>query len=254
MPEQLQIPAARVPPPGRFRAQFGAQVRAEESSAQGEPRATFTISTGDVARDGHVIEVAGWQLDNYRRNPVVLYQHGRSAGQIPVIGRSEEIAIRDGKLTATARFTSQDVSPFGFTVGRMVQEGFLHAASVGWDPIEWTYDEKRGGYNFIRQELLEWSVVTVPADAGALVQRAHEARIDLRPFIEQLARALDGDVAWSGVPRVALEQVARAASSAPVTVDLAGAFEAGMREAQIRAALASWEKNFRSSQGGPQTP
>ena len=44
----------------------------------------------------------------------------------------------------------------------------LRGASVRWDPLEWTHNEKRGGIDFKRQELLEWSVVTIPSDVGAL--------------------------------------------------------------------------------------
>lgn len=215
------MPDAAVSTPGRQFSRFVAEVRAEPTSDTGEPRATFVISTGDQARDGHVIAVDGWQLKNYRKNPVVMWCHDYSQ---PPIGTCESIGVRDGELQATVRFCSEQDHPFGYQIGRMVQAGHLRAASVGWDPIEYIYDEKLGGYRFAKQELLEWSIVPVPADAGALVKRAAEAKIDLRPFVAELARALD--------PPPSLAQL-----------DLAAEFHRGLRDADARAA-ARWLTNI----------
>jgi hypothetical protein len=75
---------------------------------------------------------------------------------------------------------------------RMLAGGFLNATSVGFQPVEWTYNEDHGGYDFIRNELLEHSVVPVPANPEALMQ-ASKSGIDLRPMREWVERFLDND-------------------------------------------------------------
>src|SRR5690606_23849409 len=120
----------------------------------------FTISTDSVDRENDTISVEGWDLETYRRNPVVLWAHSRIDTPI---GRAIEVGVRDGALRSTAEFDLDD--PFATLVYRKLKRGFLNAVSVGFVPKEWTWDETRGGFNFLRQELVEYSVVPVPMNA-----------------------------------------------------------------------------------------
>jgi hypothetical protein len=164
----------------------------------GEPegrRISFVLSDESVARDNHIIKTSGWQLDNYRANPVVLLGHDDST---PPIARTVEIGPVGSLLLATAEFPDADVYPLGDTIYRMLKGGFMNAASVGWLPLEWkaANDRKRpGGLDFSRQELLEWSVVSVPSLPSALVT-ARSSGVDTRPLFDWAERLLDsGDFA-----------------------------------------------------------
>jgi hypothetical protein len=208
--------------PSVERLMFRPVVRAMPDGAEGEPRVTFILSTGGIKRDDNIIDQNGWDLANYRNNPQVLWAHdysGRFSGTCPTIGTSEKEWVEQDSLRSVCRFTPKELGVpegFGFGIGRMVQAGYLNAVSVGWNPIEWTYDEQAGGYRFLRQELLEYSVVPIPADPDALAQRkplrqwAREQHVDLRPvraFYEQMVD--EGNAAAESALRSA---------SAPLTI------------------------------------
>ncbi len=127
----------------------------------------FRISDGTVDRDKDRIDPAGWELDNYRRNPVVLLSHDYSS--LPV-AKTTEIGVQGGALMATAEFPSEGIFPQADQVFRLIKEGYLSTASVGFRPIEWVYNSDRGGMDYHKQELLEWSVVPVPALSTALIE------------------------------------------------------------------------------------
>lgn len=165
------------------------------------------ISTGNVARDGAIIDAAGWDLRNYRRNPVVLYAHDDSSGgfvgvqagtrsALP-IARAVDVGVENGALVSTAQFDMED--PFAAEIHRKVVGGFINATSVRWRPLVAPRRENREITDadgvvrerevvvFTRQELLEWSVVAIPADPGAVVQRGAGASVSLAAYVEALS-------------------------------------------------------------------
>ncbi len=138
----------------------------------------FTISTGTVDRERDTIAVAGWDLRNFLRNPVVLWGHDAEA--LP-IGRAFDVGIEGNALKASVRFIPTDTperGQFAEAVYRLARQGFLGATSVGFRPLKWefTEDAERGaddwfpGIDFQQQELVEFSVVTVPANPEALLE------------------------------------------------------------------------------------
>jgi HK97 family phage prohead protease len=155
------------------------QMIAPAEPTAGEMRALrFTISTGSVDREQDVISIAGWDLKNYLRNPVVLWGH--DASMLP-IGRAFDVAIEDGALKASIEFIPTDTperGAFAESVYRLARAGFIAATSVGFRPLKWDYtrDAARGaddwfpGIDFEEQELVELSVVTVPANPEALIE------------------------------------------------------------------------------------
>ncbi|PTE07396.1 HK97 family phage prohead protease [Mesorhizobium helmanticense] len=131
---------------------------------------TFIISTAAVDRMGDTIAVSGWKLEAYRRNPVVLWQHNQ--GLVPV-GRATKVWIEAGALKATMKFAPADASPLAGSVRKLVDERFVRATSVGFMPLKYAFATEPGrkyGIDFIEQELLEFSIVTVPANAEALIE------------------------------------------------------------------------------------
>lgn len=138
----------------------------------------FTISTGIVDRERDTIALAGWQLEDFLRNPVVLWGHDAAA--LP-IGRAFDVGIEGNALKASVRFIPSDTperGQFADAVYRLARGGFLGATSVGFRPLKWAFteDAERGaddwfpGIDFQQQELVELSVVTVPANPEALME------------------------------------------------------------------------------------
>jgi len=134
-----------------------------EIKAVGDRRIAFTISTANLDRHGDTVAVDGWDTDAYMRNPVVLFGHNYDA---PPIGRCVSLRKTSNALIATAEFATADLNPMGDSVYKMVKAGFLNATSVGFLPKE--YRDTKTGRDFTKQELLEWSVVPVPANSDAL--------------------------------------------------------------------------------------
>jgi hypothetical protein len=152
----------------------------------------FVNSTSTKDRHGTVLNQDGWNIDNYRNNPVVSYQHNLSGGICSdlnpdfVIGKDVNPQIEgigaDRKLTGAVQFETNDINPLAEKIFRKVLFGSLSRSSVGFIEIgEGNYGEKsesRGGeaetYYFAGQELLEWSIVNMPSnpDAGKRIMRS----------------------------------------------------------------------------------
>ncbi len=132
-------------------------------------------STDVLDRAGDRINQDGWILGNFKKlNPVILWGHNVREER-PPIGKALKVWI-DGKGTRKARlmfqvkFDLQD--EFAAEIFRKVKDGFLNTVSVGFKPIEWEDldgDSFFGGRKFLKQELLELSFVSVPANPQAVV-------------------------------------------------------------------------------------
>ena len=203
-----------------LRKQF---VLEEVKEVEGEDRVLqFTISTGNPDRESDTISVDGWKLDNYRKNPVVLWAHDYSE---PPVAKSLAEWVEEGKLKSRAQFTPRELYPFGYMIYEMYKHGYMNAVSVGFLPLKWVHNEERDGFfpiDFVEQELLEYSAVPVPANPEALID-ARSKGIDLAPLVEWAEKVLDGHYGeglW--VPRKTAEQVYQilAKKSPVVTVSL----------------------------------
>ena len=133
----------------------------------------FITSTESEDRDGDIIETDGWKLDNYMKNPVILYGH--DYGGLPV-GKSVNIQ-KDSinkKLIQDVKFPTKDEYEFADTVYRLAKSGYLNATSVGFIGLqsEPRINEKGEylGKRYKKQELLETSIVPVPSNPTALTE------------------------------------------------------------------------------------
>lgn len=131
----------------------------------------FIGSDGRVDRYNEVIEQTGWQLENFRRNPVIPDCHNYDT-VARILGRAERVEVKDGKLCNRVRFAMDN--PLGAMAFKMAKAGFIPAQSVGFIPLEWKNgvgrDEPDRTYN--KCELLEISLVVVPANPGATMTLA----------------------------------------------------------------------------------
>jgi phage head maturation protease len=159
----------------------------------------FIASDETVDRYGDIIRVAGWDVTAFRSNPVLLFGH--KSGSLPV-GKVAEITVdtKARQLVADTEFMPEGMSAFADEVWRAVDGGFLNASSVGFmptvdpNPIWKNDDEETGiltGFEFVGQELLELSVVPVPANPAALAVARSLAISDatIRRLFESDSRA-----------------------------------------------------------------
>ena len=133
----------------------------EDIEENGQTTKLFVASDETVDRQGEIISVDGWQLDNFKQNPVLLWGHDQNK---PTVGRAKRIGYKtisgNKKLTFEPEFHRKD--EFSRLIADLVDEGWVKTTSVGFLPKEME-DNK-----YTKQELLEISFVNVPANPNAL--------------------------------------------------------------------------------------
>lgn len=147
----------------------------------------FIISTGAKDRHKDVLNMDNWSLKNFNMNPIVGYQHNvygdnMCTGPNPddVLGKGPaEIDTYKGKkvLVADVEFEPKEINPTAEKVFRKILFGSLNAASVGILPLGKMKNEEKKDDNgnvidttrtWEGQELLEWSIVNIPANQEAV--------------------------------------------------------------------------------------
>jgi HK97 family phage prohead protease len=132
-------------------------------STVGERQVKVIASDGSIDRMGDQLMPWGCELEEYRRNPVVLAQHDNTAP----IARCSDIHVENAAVVATIDFPPPGTSERSDEYLRLLKTGVVAAVSVGFLPLDWERIDT--GYKYIRWELLELSCVSVPANANALV-------------------------------------------------------------------------------------
>jgi hypothetical protein len=159
------------------------------------------ISTDQEDRSGDVIVSTGIKYDKYlSNNPVVLFQHGRD----PVVG-SAPIA----KATSMKTFMHKLESKFVFAEGdvhadrikNLWNTGFLNACSVGLIPLKVEDIESKDKddiwaqmfppQRILESELVEYSLVGIPMNAGAVRKSIDEQFLKLIGIIETKITPVD---------------------------------------------------------------
>jgi len=139
--------------------------------ALGERQVRVVASTATPDRMGDVIRQDGIDITNFRRSPTVLFNHNAN---FPV-ARAVEVEVKDGRLESLVQFPPEGTSAMSDDVYRLVKAGVINATSVGFAPTKYRPLEDGSGLEFLECELLEFSFVSVPANAEALiVQRGLE--------------------------------------------------------------------------------
>ena len=128
-----------------------------------------SLESRDRVKD--IIRVRGWDLTDFRKNPVMLLGHahdGLPIGTWPSV--KKDIHAEPRVLRASGEFAETDLAA---EVNTLVQDRVLRAVSVGFIPIEFKamYDEDENfeGFDFQKQSLMEISVVPVGMHPDALV-------------------------------------------------------------------------------------
>jgi hypothetical protein len=133
-------------------------------------------STPAVDRVDDIVE-QDWVLDHYKENPVALFAHDPTK----VVGRAVDVGVKDGVLRSRIEWDASEANDLGRLVAHQFSKGFLRAISVGFSPGKATprhklaEDDPRkasAGLVLSRNELLEQSAVSIPANRQALAVRS----------------------------------------------------------------------------------
>jgi len=152
----------------------------------------FVASTASPDRYGDVVDQKGWDLRAYNRNPVVLFNHNPS--QMP-IGKGKAY-VENEQLMLEVEFDQKD--DMAKTIEQKVRDGYINAVSVGFQPSktiarsslpsDHPYHGKSGQY-FQASELLEVSIVTIPANNEATLSKQFTREIGLADVAKSLIQS-----------------------------------------------------------------
>lgn len=158
-----------------------------------EQTAVVTISTKVKDRQRDIMEPIGALIENFRKNPVVLWAHHYG---LPPFAKALWIKVEDDRIVSKAKFAQTVV---GQELFYLYSEGFLNAWSIGFIPLAWERIEEPEpaeegdglgprfpGYRITKWELLEYSGVPVPANPEALTHAFEEKRITAPVLVKAL--------------------------------------------------------------------
>lgn len=129
---------------------------------------TFILSDESVNAYGFWVKTSGINLVQFRKNPVMLYNH--DSAMLP-IGQWVNIRVENGRLLAEPKFDEQD--DFAREIARKVETGVLRGASVGLKTIEVSEEKKdlkpgQTRRTVTKSVLYEASITGFPANRNAL--------------------------------------------------------------------------------------
>ena len=151
---------------------------------------TFTISTPEIDRYGTIIIPSGINYSAYLYNPVVLAQH--DSDDLP-IGKCLGFAMNGENLEATIQV--HRLTRDACEIADLLNAGYLNAVSVGIIPVSY-HDENIDGETvtiYDTSELVEFSVVTIPANRSALIKKStniHDKEFTLKTILQKLKKVI----------------------------------------------------------------
>ena len=126
-------------------------------------------STESADRVGDIVRASGIDLTNFLKNPVIPWAHSY---EIPPVAKAIDVVKKPGiGLQMTFQFAPDGTSALGDTIHKLWAAGFLGAMSIGFlalqsNPIN--PGDKYGPQEYTKIELLETSIVMIPANPSAL--------------------------------------------------------------------------------------
>lgn len=141
------------------------------------------ISTPSLNSYGTRVLTSGIDIEQYKKNPILLYMHRRGEREDAPIGRVEDVHIEGDKLVGSLVFDEKD--DFARKVAQKWTDGFLRMVSAGLTIIELSDDPAvllpgQRRMTITKSKLDEVSVVDIGANDDALaLYNAEGGRITL---------------------------------------------------------------------------
>ena len=160
--------------------------------------ATAIISTPTPDRSDDIVEPAGIVLDNYRKNPVVFFDHGFSGVYFP-IGKSEDsdgkltVVVTDSGVEATTYFSStlyEARQIFDLITERIIRSTSIHLKPLVAKVRTAEEDYGRPGLHITEWELLEYSWVAIPDNPEAVRKVLDRGKLADEPICESILKSL----------------------------------------------------------------
>lgn len=133
----------------------------EEKSAE---EFTAIASSSVVDRQGEIIDQAGWDLKNFKENPILLWMHDHTKP----LGKATRVWLDKSGKEPVLKFKGviSTATEWGRAAKQLVDEGILNSFSVGFRAND--IDDNK----ITKAELYEISLVTIPANPEARIVAA----------------------------------------------------------------------------------
>ncbi len=140
-----------------------------------------------VDRGGDYVGRKAWNLDNYKKNPIILFNHDHSKP----IGKMISVEAKDEGLLVKGRI-SNSKDPEISRIRDLVQEGILNSLSVGMRVDD---EDHKEGVNHIKSaELHEVSIVAIPMNQESLFTVSTKSmQGDLVDVMERITREVGAE-------------------------------------------------------------
>ena len=143
-------------------------------------------------RAGDVVTAEAWAkgVENYRRNPVLLYQHKHDAP----IGRVDKITVDKKGIFVEAAVSEAAERNQG--IQTLIRDGALKSFSVGFRVKDGKYNREDDSMMITDVELMEISVVSVPCNQDSLfsIRKSFESDSDFEEFKKSFEPASEDEV------------------------------------------------------------
>lgn len=132
-----------------------------KAEIQEKQQDVFTaVASSEVEdRQGEVVRQSGWDLRNFKKNPILLYMHDHKKP----IGKATRVWLDKTGSSPLLKFKGyiSDATEELKGYKRLMEDGILNSFSVGFRPLE------MDGNEITKSELFEISLVSVPANPEA---------------------------------------------------------------------------------------
>jgi len=134
------------------------------------PIGRFVVTKDIVDRDSERVIPSGANLNSFKMNPIMFYNHMRWEGGI---GTWDNIEVTDTEILMDG-YISDSTENSKEKLG-LVQDGVIRTASMGFRPKKWSDDSKdklegQLGVTILEYEVIEVSITDVPANPEAVMK------------------------------------------------------------------------------------
>ena len=166
---------------------------------------TFVASDGSRDSAHTVLNPEGWDLSRFEKNPIIGYNHdiyggwsGNDADKVIGKGRAY---IEDKKLMVDITFEPKEINELAEKIYQKILFGSINAVSVGFLPLgkgAWGKGSEGPGeenetYYYAGLQLLEISVVNIPANGNATKKGEDPAEAELEELRQEAGQKRDID-------------------------------------------------------------
>jgi HK97 family phage prohead protease/HK97 family phage major capsid protein len=135
-------------------------------------------------RAGDVVTAQAWAkgVDNFRKNPVLLYQHKHDTP----IGRIEKIRVDKKGIFVEGAISEAAEKTHG--IQTLIKDGALKSFSVGFRVKDGKYNREDDSTTITEVELLEISVVSIPCNQESLfsIRKSFESDEEYKSFVDTM--------------------------------------------------------------------